>query len=221
MDSSPILEIRDLDGMAGNICLFRKLHLTLDPGEKCTLSGASGSGKSTLLKMIMGFLPVPADTIFITGEELTAKSCWRLRKCVACVSQEPEIGKGKVCDILAAPFQYRSNRSLSFELKEAQQLFECFLLPADTLQKDMEVLSGGEKQRVALTAALLLKRKLLLLDEVAAALDARSKEAVRAYLASLKNTAILSVSHDVGDFLLSSRLEWMEDLQKGGGNARD
>ncbi|MGI6746316.1 MAG: ABC transporter ATP-binding protein [Acutalibacteraceae bacterium] len=85
----------------------------------------------------------------------------------------------------------------------------------------MEVLSGGEKQRVALTAALLLKRKLLLLDEVAAALDARSKEAVRAYLASLKNTAILSVSHDVGDFLLSSRLVWMEDLQKGGGNARD
>lgn len=212
MEKTPILEIHDLDGIVGEQVLFKALSLSLAEGEKCTLTGASGSGKSTLLKIILGFLPATRKSLYISGSEMTAKSCWVLRRHLAYVAQEAELGSGRVIDILEVPFRFAANRSLTFDAKEALALFDAFLLPADTLHKSMAVLSGGEKQRVALTAALLLKRPLLLLDEVASALDGRSKEAVRSYLAALNHTAILSVSHDVEDFLLSPRVEWMEEL---------
>lgn len=212
MNPHPLLHIHNMDCIIDGQRVFEKLNLSLQSGEKYTLAGASGSGKSTLLKMILGFIPPPPDTLFIDGVALTAKSCWTIRKDLAYVAQEPEIGSGPVAELLALPFSFAANGEQRFDRKEAERLFDAFLLPVDTLEKDMAVLSGGEKQRVALVAALLLKRKLLLLDEAASALDTESKEAVRSYLAELEGTAILSVSHDTEDFTLSSRVVWMEEL---------
>ncbi|NLN92819.1 MAG: ATP-binding cassette domain-containing protein [Candidatus Hydrogenedens sp.] len=212
MKPQPLIFIQNMDCIITGQRIFEKLNFSLEAGEKCTLAGASGSGKSTLLKMILGFVPAPPGTLFINGVEVTAKSCWHIRQEMAYVSQEPEIGTGPVRDFLARPFAFSANLCHHFDQEEGESLFETFLLPADTWNKDLSMLSGGEKQRVALVAALLLKRKLLLLDEVASALDTESKEAVRRYLAAQNDTAILSVSHDTEDFTLSSRVVWMEEL---------
>ena len=84
--------------------------------------------------------------------------------------------------------------------------FEALLLPYALIDASIDNLSGGEKQRIALIIALILKRPLLLLDEVASALDLAAKQAVRDYLRDSKNHTILSVSHDTRDFSLSSTL---------------
>ena len=74
------------------------------------------------------------------------------------------------------------------------------LAPAILKQKGPE-LSGGEKQRIALAAALLLDRPILLLDEPTSALDPDSRQAVYACLAGLQNQTVLMVSHDAGPAL--------------------
>jgi len=89
-----------------------------------------------------------------------------------------------------------------------------FLLPQSLQSKEVRTLSGGEKQRVALIAALLLKRPLLLLDEAASALDANSKHQVREYLREQSELTILSVSHDTRDFTLSNSVFNIEALKK-------
>ncbi|MCK5863361.1 MAG: energy-coupling factor ABC transporter ATP-binding protein, partial [Candidatus Hydrogenedentes bacterium] len=75
--------------------------------------------------------------------------------------------------------------------------------------------SGGEKQRIALIAALLLHRPLLLLDEAASALDNTTKQGVREYLRNRKDLTILSVSHDIRDFSLSDSVIDITQLKNG------
>ena len=187
----------------GNAMLFTRLSLSVKAGESVTLSGPSGSGKSTLLRCILGFCGWSDGAIYILGEALTARSVWRLRGRLAYVGQEPDLGDGLVRDALTRALAYRGNQHLQFDVDEARTLFERLLLPAGLLDKTTDALSGGEKQRVALTAALLLKRPILLLDEVASALDGNAKQAVREYLCAMPETTIVSVSHDTRDFALT------------------
>jgi putative ABC transport system ATP-binding protein len=183
--------------------LFDGFSLAVNCGEKITIAGPSGGGKSTLLRCIMGFTPATKGIIRIFDRELTASSIWQLRGKMAYVAQEPELGAGTVRAALMRPFGYRINGDLSYDEEEALRLFSIFRLPASLLDKDIPLLSGGEKQRVALVAALLLQRPILLLDEAASALDGASKEVVRTYLCARTDLTILSVSHDIRDFSLS------------------
>ncbi len=69
-------------------------------------------------------------------------------------------------------------------------------LHSKLLDAAIESLSGGEKQRIAIVAALLLDRPILLLDEVTSALDRQSKERVWQLLAGLQNKTIIGVAHE-------------------------
>jgi len=189
--------------------------LSVSGGEKVTLAGASGCGKSTLLRCIMGFTPVRGGVIRILDEEVTAASIWQLRGKMAYVAQEPELGVGLVRSALTRPFSYRINAGLSYDDQEARRLFGVFRLSLSLMEEEITSLSGGEKQRVALVAALLLQRPILLLDEAASALDGVAKEAVRTYLCERNDLTILSVSHDIRDFSLSETVVAIQGAARG------
>lgn len=214
MTDTSFLYLNNLTVDFEHVTLFRGVSLSLKAGDKVTLSGPSGSGKSTLLRCIIGFVPFEG-TICLNSEPLTAQSVWRLRQKIAYVAQEPDLGPGTVREALARPFTYKANQELSLNPQEVNLLFDQFLLPASLQSKEMETLSGGEKQRVALIAALVLKRPLLLLDEAASALDAASKGRVRDYLRSQSDITILSVSHDTRDFILSETMLNIQNLSCG------
>ena len=74
-------------------------------------------------------------------------------------------------------------------------MLDRFLLNDISLFKDVSELSGGEKQRLSLIVALLLKRPILLLDEISSALDPKCKQAVADYLTQSDQTIVL-VTHD-------------------------
>ena len=210
-----VIELDRLSVHFQGTLLFNAFSLSASLGEKITITGPSGSGKLTLLRCIMGFTPASAGTIRILNEEITAASIWRLRGKMAYVAQEPELGEGVVRDALIRPFGYRINRALSYDEHESLRLFDCFLLPPSLIDKDITTLSGGEKQRVALVAALLLQRPVLLLDEVASALDSASKQAVRDYLCVHNDLTILSVSHDTREFALSDTIVDIGRIKQG------
>jgi len=192
----PAIEIDKLAITIAGRTILSGLSLSLFPKQKTTLVGRSGCGKSTLLHSLLGFVAPEAGVIRIFGRELSSQSVWQLRTRMAYVAQEPEMGSGNVRDILARPFAFKNNRHLRRNMARVPELMQRLYLPGTLLDKDVSTLSGGEKQRVALMAALLLDREILLLDEASSALDQSSKYAVIDLLRSNQALTVLSVSHD-------------------------
>lgn len=196
MNRPPALEIDRLTVRLDGQLVLRDFSLALEPGRKALLTGPSGCGKSTVLRCVLGFVVPETGSIRIAGQPLTAESVWRLRRHIAYVGQEPDLGTGIVREILERPFHYHANVALRDNLSRVPELFDEFGLARAFLDKEIGDLSGGEKQRVALVSALLLDREIFLLDEVTSALDRASKQAVADYFESRSDIAALFVAHD-------------------------
>lgn len=194
------LRIENLTVGFGERTVIEDFSLVLEPGDRTVLTGRSGSGKSTILRCILGFTVPGSGAIHIDGEPLTGASVWRLRRKLAYVAQEPDLGSGIVREILERPFTYRANASLKKNLERVPALFRSFYLPVELLDKDITTLSGGEKQRVAFIASVLLDRRLFLLDEVASALDGPAKAAVVDFFREREDLTVLFVAHNVDEW---------------------
>jgi ABC-type multidrug transport system ATPase subunit len=195
-----VVRIEDLRLEAGGKVLLDGFALEVAEGERCTLAGRSGSGKTTLLECLLGFRQPASGRIEVLGTPLDARSVWEVRRQVAWVPQEPELGSGTAVEWLAGAFGYRANRRLRFRRESAEDLSERLQLSRDVLERPVAELSGGEKQRVALLGALLLERPLLLLDEPFSALDDEVRAAVVEHLNGLNGQTILCASHAAAGF---------------------
>jgi len=190
------LEAKDLEIRFGGQVVLRGFSLALSVGEKALLTGPSGCGKSTVLRTFLGFVVPGAGAVYINGTQLTTDTVWRLRQRVAYVGQEPDLGTGTAAQAIERPFHYRANAGLRRNLDRIPELFDQFNLAHELLHKDVGALSGGEKQRIALVSAILLDRRIFLLDEITSALDKVSKQAVADYFRSREDATVLIVAHD-------------------------
>ncbi len=193
---TPAVQISNLAVRLSGKTIFSGLNLELPQRGKLTLTGKSGCGKSTLLHCLLGFVTPAEGTIRILGRELNNDSVWELRTFMAYAAQEPELGSGTVKEFLEGPFNFKTNKHLRENLSRVPDLMERLHLDEALLTKKTSSLSGGEKQRFAIISALLLDRKILLLDEPSSALDENAKGCVMELLQSMKSLSILSVSHD-------------------------
>jgi putative ABC transport system ATP-binding protein len=185
-----------------NISIETQNHLILDrvsfdiaQGEKAVFFGPSGSGKTTILMTLIGGMVPTAGTVLFDGEPLTAQSLPRLRQTVAFIGQEPVLGAQGVREALLLPFSFRANRARMPSEKQLQQVLDDLLLPSEILAKQTSVISGGEKQRLAVARALLLGKNIFVVDEVTSALDPQSRRAVLKLFRQPELT-LISVSHD-------------------------
>lgn len=208
-----MLSVRDLNVVLADNYILQNLNIEVLRGEKVTLSGPSGSGKSTFLKCLVGFLPFQG-IIKIKGQELGPNTVWKIRKKVAYVPQDLDLGTGLVKEVLMRPFMYYANKHLTYREEEVEVLFERFMLSPRLMKESVANLSGGERQRIGLIISLLLKRQLLLLDEVSSALDKTTKHKIKEYLCEQKDITIVSVSHDTRDFSLNGKVLDINDLKK-------
>jgi len=177
--------------------LFRGFDLAVGAGERIALTGASGSGKSTVLGCLLGFVIPDEGTIDIAGMRLSPSTVWTIRQQMAYVPQEADLGGGTVDAFLQRPFQYAANRSMRDDrLAQVPAFFEAMGLKPELQTSTVASLSGGEKQRIALVAALLLDRPILVMDEVTSALDRQSAERVSALLSRQSGMTMLGVVHE-------------------------
>lgn len=196
-----------LDGLAVRLPEGRTLgpvDLSLAPGGKALLVGPSGSGKSTLLRAAAGLRPATHGQVLVSGEPVTPGRLPMVRRTLGFVPQEPPLGDGMVREALQRPLAYRANARLTFDVDAAAGLMERFRLPTAMLDQPTGQLSGGEKQRVVLVAALLLERSIYVLDEVTSALGRDDAQAVAAYFAERTDLTLLVSSHTpevFGDWL--------------------
>jgi ABC-type iron transport system FetAB ATPase subunit len=196
--------------------VLQDFSLTVNAGEKILLTGVSGCGKSSLLKIICGLLPIDSGEIVIGSEVLDASTVWRLRQKIAWVPQEPDLGQTTAGDFLESLFLLKANQEMRGNLERIDSLLAEFLLPKEILHQRIGKLSGGEKQRIAIIAALLLERPILLLDEATSALDEDAQQQVLAYFKKTTELTMLVVSHDSHWQKMVDRIVCVEKL--GGKN---
>jgi putative ABC transport system ATP-binding protein len=176
--------------------LFEKLNFDVRKGEKLLVYGRSGEGKTTIIRLLLGFECPREGKIFFEDQLLDRKTVWDVRRKIAYVSQNLDIGAGKVIKLIDRVLDYRANEGITHAEKELSSLLEFLRLKESILQEDFEKLSGGEKQRILIIIALLLKRSVFLLDEVTSALDSELKEKVSDYFVKKDDWTVIVISHD-------------------------
>jgi putative ABC transport system ATP-binding protein len=176
--------------------IFKDCNFTVKAGQKVVVFGKSGTGKSTLLNLILGFKQPKSGSIFFKNKKITPDNIWQVRQQIAYVDQDVMMGEGLVKEIIDEYFSFVANSKVKFSQKELEKCMHDFDLDVSLLDKDISHLSGGERQRLALVVALLLKRPVMILDEVTSALDPASKEmAIKKLLQNKENTLIV-ITHD-------------------------
>ncbi len=178
---------------AGDVVLFRNLHLTLESGGSLALVGPSGSGKTTLLRMIAAMEPVSGGRILVDNqplEKLSAEEAriFRLRN-IGFVYQEhrllPQLTalENVLLPALASGEDCTERAGQLLELSGLRKRADFF--PGQ--------LSGGECQRVAIARALLLRPSWLLADEPTGQLDAARAEQLLELLQTINEREKVSI----------------------------
>jgi len=191
-----IIEFRDICLNFKSKNIFKDFNFVINSGEKIIIFGKSGTGKSTLLNLLLGFKQPDSGEIFFSGEKITAQNIWDIRRKIAYVDQDVMMGEGNAQKIINEYFSFAANYKMKFTSKELIELLEKFDLNSSILLKDMSQLSGGERQRLALVVALLLKRPVMVFDEVTSSLDPALKTIVINELLKNLDATLLIITHD-------------------------
>ena len=209
-----MISVRNVSKTFGRVQAVQDVSLDIAAGEFFSLLGASGSGKTTLLRMIAGFEGVSSGMILIDGQEMQ-DSPPHLRPINMVFQNYAIFPHLNVQDNIAYGLQ-RLGIPRERQARMVAEMLEMIALPGYGTRKAGE-LSGGQMQRVALARALILKPKVLLLDEPLGALDKQLREQMQLELRGLQRQlgiTFILVTHDQEEALtLSDRVAVMANGQ--------
>lgn len=174
-------------GTINEMCLFEDFNLSIEDGQFVSVVGSNGSGKTSMLNIICGSIPVDNGTIQINGQDITNMPEFKRQRRIGRVYQNPAMGtcpnmtilenmsladhKGKPFNLMPGTnrkridFYRESLRSLGLGLE-------------DKLHVKVGVLSGGQRQAMALLMSTMTPIEFLILDEHTAALDPKTAEVI-------------------------------------------
>ncbi|MCJ7789105.1 MAG: ATP-binding cassette domain-containing protein, partial [Candidatus Atribacteria bacterium] len=175
-----VVEVENLSKIYDGNKVFSNLDFTLHRGEKVALVGINGAGKSTLSRLISN-REMPSSGVVHIGHKVN----------LAFFSQESSQNLNYHHSI----WEEISNTSSSMTTGERRSLLGAFLFSGDNVYKSINILSGGEKSRLALVKILMQESNFLILDEPTNHLDIATKELFQQALLKYSGT-ILIVSHD-------------------------
>lgn len=193
----------------GEKTVLNDISFSIEQGEFITLLGQSGCGKSTLLRAIAGIDGIDEGAIIVNGEDITKLP-----------SRKREIGMVFQSYALFPNMTVFQNIGYGMKMKkikndnEVQKMIESMGLKGLENNYPHE-LSGGQQQRVALARALIVKPKILLLDEPLSALDAKIRKSLQIEIKRIQkemNITTIFVTHDQKEaMILSDRIYVMND----------
>ncbi|GGZ77930.1 ABC transporter ATP-binding protein [Ignatzschineria indica] len=169
--------------------ILEDLSLEVKKGEFVVIIGGNGAGKSTVFNTISGFMKPEKGKILIDGVDVTKSSQQERAKWVSIVMQDPRVGTMENMTILEnMAFSYKRGGRRGFSLfnnRERRHFFQEKLALLDMnlenrLNETVTNLSGGQRQALSLVMSIVAESKILLLDEITAALDPKIAENVMA-----------------------------------------
>ena len=187
----------------GNYVAVNNASFSVKPGEVFGLVGESGSGKSTLLRAIVGLVALRSGEILAKGERLTERRSRAIRRQMQMVFQDPYQSlnpRKKAWEIIADPILVTERVSVKEAKTRALEMMRKVGLLIETADRYPHQFSGGQRQRLGIARALMLRPKLLILDEPVSALDVSIQAQVLNLLLELQREFKLSmifISHDL------------------------
>lgn len=197
---SALYEVQGLERRYGGRLVLRLESFSVGRGQIVALTGPNGAGKSTLLRLL-AFLENPdAGSIIFRGSGQLPP-----RHETTLLLQEPYLLKRSVLENVAYGLRVRDDTD-NLRDRVSAVLEEVGFAPRQVINRQWRELSGGEKQRVALAARLIVRPLALLLDEPTSSVDTRSARAIQAAVnrAARQGATVIAASHDA---------PWLQSLQ--------
>lgn len=193
-----------------SVPLFSNLNLKVLAGERVAIIGPTGAGKSTIINLISGLVTPEVGSVQIKGNDIRTLNRADFFRNIGVVFQEPWLFSGSL----------RDNISMGFEEISDEQILKALKLSGAKLSQDAtsdildgsilsqgKNLSGGQKQSVALSRAVLFDQSVLLLDEPSSAMDQMMEERLIAELLNyLDKRTLILVTHKPNMLKLCDRV---------------
>ncbi len=189
--------------------LFTDFNVEVGDKEFVSIIGSNGSGKTTFLNMICGSIPIDKGDILINGESINKLSEFKRYKRIGRVYQDPAMGTCANMTILEN-MALADNKGKIFDLKWGtnkkrirfykEQLAQLNLGLEDKLGVKVGLLSGGQRQAMALLMSTMTPIDILILDEHTAALDPKTAEIIMELtdrIVKEKNLTTIMVTHNL------------------------
>lgn len=174
-------------GTVNEMCLFDDFSLRIQDGDFVSVVGSNGSGKTSMLNIICGSIPLDSGSILIGGQDITHMPEYKRQRRIGRVYQNPAMGTCPSMTILEN-MAMADNKGKPFNLLPGtnrqriefyrEQLHALGLGLEDKLNVKVGVLSGGQRQAMALLMSTMTPIEFLILDEHTAALDPKTAEVI-------------------------------------------
>ena len=205
-----MLELKNVKKSYDGTVVLKNISLDIGEGEIVSILGPSGCGKTTLLNLILGIVDADGGRIIFNGEDLTDVPMEK--RGFNIVFQDYALFPNlNVYQNITYGLRNRPEISSREEVEELIRLLGL----EEHLTKRIGQLSGGQKQRVALARTMVMKPRILLLDEPLSALDGVIKESIKDRIRTIAkeyNLTTIIVTHDPEEALtLSDRVMIIND----------
>lgn len=194
--------------------VLQNVSFDVQPGEVLGLIGPSGSGKTTIIKLVQGLYPVDRGQIRIDGVDIATIHPKWLREHFGTVEQECRLFRGSVAENIALGSLTKDMKSVVEAAKLAMAHDFIVKLPNgyDTVVDRGHLLSGGQRQCLAVARAVFRGPRVLLLDEATSAMDHATQAQVQANLKGfIENRTVIIVAHRLSALRHVDRIITLEE----------
>ena len=215
-ETTPIIEIRNLDKFFGDFQALADVSLTVNIGEKVVICGPSGSGKSTLIRCVNRLEEHSAGHLIVDGIELNdhTRNIRAVRMEVGMVFQQFNLFPHLTVleNLTVGPIRVRKIPKAE-AISRARKYLERVHIP-EQAEKYPAQLSGGQQQRVAIARSLCMEPRIMLFDEPTSALDPEMINEVLDVMIELAESGMtmICVTHEMGFAnRVADKMVFMED----------
>ncbi|MBU3841249.1 MAG: ATP-binding cassette domain-containing protein [Candidatus Ruminococcus intestinipullorum] len=209
-----MLELRGIDkyynpGTVHEMCLFHNFNLKIERGEFVSVVGSNGSGKTSMLNILCGSIPIESGQILMDGLDISKMKEYNRNRKIGRVYQNPSMGTCPSMTILEnmSLADHKGKMfGLSRGVNKARKSYYQELLSQlnlgleDKMDVKVGVLSGGQRQAMALLMSTMTPIEFLILDEHTAALDPKTAELIMQLTDEIikkKNLTTIMVTHNL------------------------
>ncbi len=213
-----MIEVEELKKSFGNLQVLKGMNLSIPSGQATGIVGPNGAGKTTLIKTLLGLVKPDSGTIRVM--DTTLNGDWLYRKYIGYMPQVARYPENmKVHELLDFIKGLRDQEAVYEE-----ELIDQFNLKPE-LNKPLRTLSGGNRQKVGATLAMMFNPEILFFDEPTAGLDPRSSHKFKQRVQSEKENGktVIITSHIMSEleqlvdhviFILDGKIRYYGSMQQ-------